>query len=496
MRRRDFLRAGSALAAVVGTGLVGGRREARAFGEVPASGAVQLPSERQAKNVLEIFLFGGVSHYESFYNTNDGEAAGTHWFQFYNSGDVDLALQSCGFEGSSLFEPFGEDASGKEVRFGPFVRPLWARRDILDRTRVCMTAHAAEPHEVAIPLALAGRQPGHPAMAGMGSHVQRCFVEREGPGERPYAYFLRTPSAIQTELLRAATATGLHPGASRPFVLNVSDATTVELLRRSSLGEHREAFDSLVAANVGRYGARLRWAGEGDPLRSPRFSDVATTSTAKGRAQALESILEPRFFDASPSSTCGRSISNYPTRSSLQLAAHLLTQQDGGARYVSVVDGGLVPVATSAGGYDSHDDNSIIQSENLFALLTALSEIIAEPGRPEPGKLDLDETMIVINTEFGRTPFEQGRKGRGHWPFGFPVLFIGGPVRARGIHGALDEGAIATVHSTPTENRIAVLLAMGIHPFETESFNVGDVVGAANEADAAEAVIANQLGVS
>src|SRR5690606_38203941 len=102
----------------------------------------------------------------------------------------------------------------------------------------------------------------------------------------------------------------------------------------------------------------------------------------------------------------------------------------------------------------------------------------------------------VINTEFGRTPFEQGRKGRGHWPFGYPVLFIGGPVRRRGIYGSLDENAIASTHSTPTENRIAVLMAMGIHPFDTESFNVGDVVGAADEANAAEWIIANHLGVS
>jgi hypothetical protein len=476
----------------VGTGLVGGRR-VHAFGEPPSSGAIPLAPERQAKNVLEIFLFGGLSPYESFYNTTDGEAEGTHWYQFYDSGDVDLALEACGFGAGPLLTPFGEDGAGKQVNLGPFAKPLTERPDILARTRIAVTSHGAEPHEVAIPLAIAGRQPGHPAMAGIGSHVQRFFTEREGPGVRPYSYVLRSPSAIQMELLRASIATGLHPGAARPYLLSVSDAGAIELLKRQALGDHRDAFDALVNANIARYDDRIRFAGEGEPLRSARLDDLRATSLAKGRAPALQSILEERFFTPSPAEVCGQEVSAHPTAASLQLAAHLLTQESP-ARHVTVIDGGFVPVSTSAGGYDSHDDNCLIQSQNLFSTLRALADIVAEPGTRAPGKIDLDETMIVINTEFGRTPFEQGRKGRGHWPFAYPVLFIGGPVRTAGIHGIVAPDATAEVFATPTENRIAVLLAMGIYPFDTESYNVGDVRGAADEQDAIEAVLAMQLG--
>lgn len=51
----------------------------------------------------------------------------------------------------------------------------------------------------------------------------------------------------------------------------------------------------------------------------------------------------------------------------------------------------------------------------------------------------LDETLVVWAGEFGRTPFAQGADGRDHNPFGFTVWLAGGGVRAGAIHGATDE---------------------------------------------------------
>jgi len=497
MRRRDLFRATLSLAGLAGATHLGGVRTARAFGEVPAGYPALLPADRQAFNVLELYLFGGVSQYESFLNTTDGEAAGTHWYQFYNSGDVDAALDSCGYSGGSLVEPFGEDGQGKRINFGPFAKPLRDRADIMARTRVCLSSHSAEPHEVAVPLALSGRPPGHPTMAGTGSHVQRYFTQLNGAGALPYSYVLRSPSAIQTELTRVAVATGLHPGTVRPLSLNVADASALKLLERAGVSGHREAFDAMVATNMARYGERLKWGAQGELLRAPRYVDAAVVAEAKGRSAALAGALEDGFFQPDPVTLCEQSLASNPTRNSLKLAAHLLTLEEGTARYVAVIDGGLVPVSTSAGGYDSHEDNPMIQAENLFNVLQALADVVATPGNPEPGKIDLDRTMIVINTEFGRTPFEQGRKGRGHWPFGYPVLYIGGPVRdaQRGVHGVLESDGTASAFTTPQENRIAVLLALGIYPFNTESFNVGDVVAAATEDGAARQVLQNNLGI-
>jgi hypothetical protein len=119
------------------------------------------------------------------------------------------------------------------------------------------------------------------------------------------------------------------------------------------------------------------------------------------------------------------------------------------------------------------------------------------PGEGDPFKVDLDKTMIVLTTEFGRSPHKQGNLGRNHWPYGYPIVTMGGPLRAasRGVFGACGPDARAKVASTPLENRIAALLALGIWPFAPESYSVSDVPGAASEAEAAALVKKRQLGI-
>jgi hypothetical protein len=51
----------------------------------------------------------------------------------------------------------------------------------------------------------------------------------------------------------------------------------------------------------------------------------------------------------------------------------------------------------------------------------------------------LDETLVVIGSEFGRTPLGQGKAGRDHHPFAFTMLMAGGGVRAGYTHGETDE---------------------------------------------------------
>src|SRR5690606_27307438 len=109
-------------------------------------------------------------------------------------------------------------------------------------------------------------------------------------------------------------------------------------------------------------------------------------------------------------------------------------------------------------------------------------------------KLDLDDTLIILNTEFGRTPWRQGQTGRNHHPYGYVTAFIGGPTR-KGIAGAIGEdGRAAGEIVTPAQNRIAALLALGIWPFAHGGFAVSDVAGATGELDAAQRTLATCLG--
>jgi len=456
-----------------------------------------VPAHLQAENILEVFLYGGVSQYESFYCVPEhGAKDGTGWSLFLKSGDVQAALDSCDVRGP-LTVPFAKDAIGQDVSFGPFAMPLRNRPDVMARTRVAITAHDLEPHDAAIPLALAGRRLGDASLAGLGSHIQRHFLDRNAiDGRAPFSYVLRPRSpGFPTDNVNAATAIGFHPGAARPLAVHIDAAGDLgEMLKRGTVGQHGPAYDALMQQYISAYGSRMAWRGRGTPLRTPRLTDLAAEASAVANAGSLREVLLPSYLTPVQATACGVTHADATTMS-LRLATHLLTHPTSPARYVCVIDGGLL-MADGGGGYDSHKENSHTQARNLGHTLRNLMGLINEPGEHNPAKLDLDKTLILLTTEFGRSPDAQdGGKGRRHWPYGFPVTFIGGPIRTPGIFGACGPESYATVASTPQENRIAALLALGIWPFEPESYRVSDVPTASSHRAAAELVMRRQLGL-
>jgi hypothetical protein len=499
-RRRLLQATGAGLLVGGGFGASTGLARAAPFGEPPPDKLdAMLAEELRVRNVLEVFLFGGVSQYESFYSVPEyGKNDNTH-FHAFPQALIEQSIADCGLTGSpQLFEPFAQDEIGANVQLGPFAIPLRARPDLLDRMRICVTAHDLEPHEAAVPYALTGRPLGHAAMAGIGASVQRYETERDPTRKAPHAYVLRTTAPVLFELSRSADATGLHPASTRPLALAIEDSQNlVELLARSELGADKAAYDALVAGNIERYRQRLLWKGQGEPVRSARLGNFVTAATTVANSDSIRDVVSADLFAPLPIDRCGAKATLDATRMSLRIAAHLINHPTAPARYVCVVDGGILPVK-DAGGYDAHDDCCPIQSRNLVNLLTALGEVINAPGERDGKKLDLDSTLVILNTEFGRTPDAQGAtgSGRGHWPYGYPVVYLGGPVRGRSIHGACGADARATKWITPREHRVALLMALGIWPFSAESYNVSDVVGATHEQLAARSVIERVLGLT
>lgn len=505
MKRRDFLKSAATALAGIGAGaapILFSSTSAGAFGEAPPGAeASMVPGELRARSVLEIFLYGGLSQFESFYCVPEhGAADGTHWHAFLGSGEVQAAVNACAIEGP-LIEPFAEDDDGQTVHLGPFVAPLRARLDIMDRARVVITAHDLEPHEAAIPLALAGKRLGHPALSGLGAHIQRYFLDRGGgAGGAPHSYVLlpASLSSQPTDNIRSAVAIGAHSGAARPLCLKVDAASELTAaLSRGAVGAKAREHDALVDVYKKQAEDRLRFRGSGDPLRSPRMDDFAAAASAVAGAKALAKTLDPGLFQVIGGAACGDASPADAITMSLRLAARLITHPEAPARHVCVMDGGLL-AADSGGGYDTHFENTHTQARNLTHMLRALTGVINEPGEGDPQKLDLDTTMILLTTEFGRTPKKQGQKGRNHWPYGYPTVVLGGPVRAgcRGVFGACGPDGRATAAASPAEHRIAALLSLGIWPFAPEGFSVADVPGATTEMEAATLVKARLLGLS
>jgi hypothetical protein len=75
------------------------------------------------------------------------------------------------------------------------------------------------------------------------------------------------------------------------------------------------------------------------------------------------------------------------------------------------------------------------------AAFSALVEDLADRGL-------LDETLVIMMGEFGRTPRFNQYGGRDHWPQCYSAVLAGGGVRGGHVHGASDRMA-ATVTSDP-----------------------------------------------
>ncbi|MEL6347674.1 MAG: DUF1501 domain-containing protein [Myxococcota bacterium] len=490
MRRRDFLKQAGCSAALLGLSRKSWSANA-IWGGAPDKISAELLLGRgvRANNVLEVFLYGGLSPFESFYvveeyGRNDSAYPGEQFYLFEQEhreyfDRCDIPEQMRGLQ------PFAKDSQGMMVNLGPFAAPLRARPDILARMRIIVHRHDLEPHEAAIPYALSGFRLGSARMAGMGAAVQRYFQERDKTGRRiPYSYVLYPDTLVDTDNLVAASSVGMHPGSARPLDLRVTfDNALPQQLNRARLGDRREAHDALVGyyarAARGRYANR-----GGQPLRAPGVEDHAFATEILRESSALREVFTDDVLNPVDGSSCGDSEFSR-TATGLQIAAHLLTHPTAPARHITLFDGGLIE-ASGGGGYDVHTDHMMSISQNLTHTLKEMAARINAPGEDDPGKIDLDRTMVILNTEFGRTPFEQaGGNGTNHHPYGYVSVMFGGPIgeAQAGVLGAIGSGGMANAFVTPGEARAAVLAAMGIYPFTNASFAVGDIRDIATERD-------------
>jgi hypothetical protein len=513
MKRRDFLRATAAGgAAAIGASTIWTKRaEAVPFGEVPAKHASSmLPESARAESVLECFMYGGLTTWETFYCIPEFGQATNSWAWQFRSQMISAANSTCGYNLSDdeLFVPFANDSSGRTIFLGPYLKPLRERPDILNRMRIVVNRHTLAPHEAAIPFAASGRLLGNPSLAGLGTHVGRYFVDRDVNVEHPapFAYGFATGSNfIPNDGILALVAQGLHPGQARPLLVKVDNAARLStLLSRAKVGsmDERAQYDALMNLYFEQYAARLKPTSAVEALRASKFQEMLQGAVIASRANEIEEVLTPDLFTRIDGTACGQANQNPGNipEMSMKLAVHLLNHPTQPAKFATVVDVGIRQ-ADGGGGYDTHSESTNTQARNLNNFFNALLPRIKKPEESEEeaaGKIDLDKTMVVMNMEFGRSPVRQGTSGTGrnHWPSGYVQIYFGGPIGPdqKGVYGQIEESGVAKIYTTPAENRIATMLAMGIWPFDPTAYSSSDVQGQNEEGAAARNVIKRVLG--
>lgn len=140
-----------------------------------------------------------------------------------------------------------------------------------------------------------------------------------------------------------------------------------------------------------------------------------------------------------------------------------------------LVESGVRFVSVTYGGWDHHDNIQGAmggQVPNFDKAYARLINDLSERGL-------LDSTLVMVTSEFGRTPKINGTGGRDHWPKVFSVLLAGGGLKKGMVYGSSDalgaependpmtvENLATTVYHQLGINADKELMAPGARPIE------------------------------
>ena len=134
-----------------------------------------------------------------------------------------------------------------------------------------------------------------------------------------------------------------------------------------------------------------------------------------------------------------------------------------------LVERGVPFVTVNHTGWDTHQDIFTLKERyptdrnahlpSLDRAFTALIQDLTERSM-------LDETLVVVMGEFGRTPKINSQGGRDHWPNVFSVVLAGGGVQGGQIIGSSDAlGEFPKEHPvTPSDLSATIYTLLGIAP--------------------------------
>jgi hypothetical protein len=344
-----------------------------------------------------------------------------------------------------------------------------ARRFCLVRSM----SHTEVPHVTAAHMMLTGQSNGTTAddTPFLGSLVSKLRPAEANLPSHVWLHNMKTGTNKIPRYNNGLTKVGYEHAAMRiGYELNnpsapdfrVSEFDPADGLTRDRVGRRMELLDSLAARQIafdgGEAGARFL-----------RFQQKARELVAGPDArQAFDLRLESEAMR----DRYGRS----PLGQYLLMSRRLI---EAGVRIVTVTgwpgmpEGETTPTVTQV--WDMHDDR-YKGDDSMFGGgpfgfawslprldqgLAALLDDLADRGL-------LDETLVVVATEFGRTPKFEGRgKGRGHWPNCFTVLLAGGGVRGGMVYGASDKHGAYVAEGRPLRFEdfgATILHALGIPP--------------------------------
>lgn len=182
-------------------------------------------------------------------------------------------------------------------------------------------------------------------------------------------------------------------------------------------------------------------------------SDARLTSTSTSIDEAVRLMRSPALEAFELNKVPAKELQRYgdnPFGRGALLAKRLVQQ---GVRFVQI----------NRGGFDTHGDNFFKMREHgevMDPALGSLLEDLAASGM-------LEKTMIVMLSEFGRTPRINDGAGRDHWPKCFSAFIAGGGIRGGAVIGSSDEdGGAPKDHPVKVADiHASICHGLGIDPY-------------------------------
>ena len=427
----------------------------------PAAGEqLEAPGPAKAQNCIFIYLAGGISHMDLFdpkpkLRELDGQAM------------PESLLKGVQF---AFVKPETAKIMGSRRRFTRHGEAGLEISDLLphlsqsaDELSIVRSMHTeAFNHAPGEMMFNTGTQAaGHPSVGawvtyGLGSPSRELpgfVVFNLGDRDKAYNWsngFL--PSIYQGVRLRTEGAPVLNL-ANPPGVSAAAQQSQLAAIRDLNQARYRHMQDPEIAARISAYELAFRMQSA-----APELIDIAGES-----ARTLEQYGVTRNDGAAR------------TFSTQCLLARRLVER--GVRFVTMVHS----------NWDHHKDLDRDLPKNCQVVdqpLGALLQDLKQRGL-------LDSTLVVIGTEFGRTPVSdngqnpQMPNGRDHHPFAFSVVLAGGGVRGGNVVGRTDELGWSIVEDPVHINDLhaTILHLLGLdhlqltYRFKGREFRLTDVGG-------------------
>ena len=116
-----------------------------------------------------------------------------------------------------------------------------------------------------------------------------------------------------------------------------------------------------------------------------------------------------------------------------------------------LVEAGVRFVSVTYGGWDHHDNVKGAMSGQVPKFDQAFARLI----RDLSDRGLLDSTMVMVTSEFGRTPKINNTAGRDHWPKVFSIVMAGGGLKKGMVYGSSDALAAEPENDPMTVENLA-----------------------------------------